>query len=101
MDPLSAAQTRFSLDLFRKIREENTSGNVFYSPLSISAALSMLSLGAGGQTATQMSRVRNTHTHTHTHTLQVWWHVKHIRSRTLANTLLAVNVYILLWFQSH
>lgn len=56
MEHLSAAHTRFSLSLFQKISEGNTSVNVFYSPLSISAALSMLSLGAGGNTASQMSR---------------------------------------------
>ncbi|XP_077055295.1 serpin peptidase inhibitor, clade B (ovalbumin), member 1, like 3 [Siphateles boraxobius] len=56
MDHLSAAHTRFSLDLFQRITEGNASGNVFYSPLSISAALAMLSLGARGDTHTQMSR---------------------------------------------
>ncbi|XP_067290445.1 serpin peptidase inhibitor, clade B (ovalbumin), member 1, like 3 isoform X2 [Pseudorasbora parva] len=56
MEALSAAHARFALDLFQRIREGNASGNVFYSPLSISAALSMLSLGAGGDTHTQMSR---------------------------------------------
>ncbi|XP_067223916.1 leukocyte elastase inhibitor-like isoform X2 [Chanodichthys erythropterus] len=56
MEHLSAAQTRFALNLFQKIRDGNASGNVFYSPLSISAALSMLSLGAGGNTASQMTR---------------------------------------------
>ncbi|XP_043082732.1 serpin peptidase inhibitor, clade B (ovalbumin), member 1, like 3 isoform X2 [Puntigrus tetrazona] len=56
MEHLSAANTRFSLSLFQKISEGNASSNVFYSPLSISAALSMLSLGAGGNTASQMSR---------------------------------------------
>lgn len=57
MEHLSAAHTRFSLSLFQKISEGQASANVFYSPLSISAALSMLSLGAGGNTASQMSRV--------------------------------------------
>ncbi|ROL51276.1 DNA polymerase epsilon subunit 2 [Anabarilius grahami] len=56
MEHLSAAQTRFALSLFQKIRDGNASGNEFYSPLSISAALSMLSLGAGGNTASQMTR---------------------------------------------
>lgn len=56
MEHLSAAHTRFSLSLFQKISEGQASANVFYSPLSISAALSMLSLGAGGNTASQMSR---------------------------------------------
>uniref|UniRef100_A0A673I4K3 Leukocyte elastase inhibitor-like n=1 Tax=Sinocyclocheilus rhinocerous TaxID=307959 RepID=A0A673I4K3_9TELE len=56
MEHLSAAHTRFSLSLFQKISEGHASVNVFYSPLSISAALSMLSLGAAGNTASQMSR---------------------------------------------
>uniref|UniRef100_A0A8C1R3F8 Leukocyte elastase inhibitor n=1 Tax=Cyprinus carpio TaxID=7962 RepID=A0A8C1R3F8_CYPCA len=54
MEHLSAAHTRFSLSLFQKISEGQASANVFYSPLSISAALSMLSLGAGGNTASQI-----------------------------------------------
>lgn len=64
MEHLSAAQTRFALNLFQKIRDGNASGNVFYSPLSISAALSMLSLGAGGNTASQMTRVSLTSSRT-------------------------------------
>ncbi len=53
METLSAANTQFSLDLFKKISEGNASGNVFYSPISISSALAMVSLGAKG---TQRSR---------------------------------------------
>lgn len=59
MEALSAAHTRFSLSLFQKISEGDVSVNVFYSPLSISAALSMLSLGARANTAAQMSRALN------------------------------------------
>ncbi|KAK1806633.1 hypothetical protein P4O66_005146 [Electrophorus voltai] len=55
MDALSVANTHFSLDLFKKIRESNTTDNVFFSPLSISSALAMVLLGAGGNTAAQMS----------------------------------------------
>uniref|UniRef100_A0A672KVE1 Serpin B6 n=1 Tax=Sinocyclocheilus grahami TaxID=75366 RepID=A0A672KVE1_SINGR len=47
--PLSAANTQF-----KKISEGNTSRNVFYSPISISSALAMVSLGAKGNTAAQM-----------------------------------------------
>ncbi len=57
MEPLSAANTQFSLDLFKKISEGNASGNVFYSPISISSALAMVSLGAKGNTAAQMFKV--------------------------------------------
>ncbi|XP_056155015.1 leukocyte elastase inhibitor-like isoform X2 [Lampris incognitus] len=53
--PLSEANTTFSLDLLKKLTEEKKTGNVFYSPLSISSALAMVMLGARGNTATQMS----------------------------------------------
>ncbi|XP_076868876.1 leukocyte elastase inhibitor-like [Brachyhypopomus gauderio] len=55
MDPLSVANTHFTFDLFKKIRESNKTGNVFFSSLSISSALGMVLLGAGGNTAAQMS----------------------------------------------
>ncbi|XP_010883987.4 leukocyte elastase inhibitor-like [Esox lucius] len=61
MSPVSVANTNFSLDLFKKITEKNKTGNVFYSPLSISSALAMVSLGARGNTATQMSETLHLH----------------------------------------
>uniref|UniRef100_A0A8C2E3T6 Serpin B6 n=1 Tax=Cyprinus carpio TaxID=7962 RepID=A0A8C2E3T6_CYPCA len=42
MERLSAANTQFSLNLFKKISEGNASGNVFYSPISLSSALAMM-----------------------------------------------------------
>ncbi|XP_073728694.1 leukocyte elastase inhibitor isoform X2 [Misgurnus anguillicaudatus] len=58
MESLSAANTQFSLNVFKKISEINTSGkNVFYSPLSISSALAMVSLGAKGNTKDQILQV--------------------------------------------
>ncbi|KTG32132.1 hypothetical protein cypCar_00016347 [Cyprinus carpio] len=57
MERLSAANTQFSLNLFKKISGGNASGNVFYSPISISSALAMVSLGAKGNTAAQMFQV--------------------------------------------
>lgn len=60
MESVSAANTHFSLNVFQKISEGNQSANVFYSPLSLSAALSMLSLGAAGNTAAQMCQVMMT-----------------------------------------
>ncbi|KAG7316534.1 hypothetical protein KOW79_020075 [Hemibagrus wyckioides] len=55
MESLSMADTSFAFHLFSKIKEGNKTNNIFYSPLSISSALSMVSLGAAGNTATQMS----------------------------------------------
>ncbi|TRY58572.1 hypothetical protein DNTS_000412 [Danionella cerebrum] len=57
MESLSSANTHFNLNLFQKISEKNASGNVFYSPFSISSALAMVSLGAKGNTEAQMYKV--------------------------------------------
>ena len=47
------ANSAFSFDLFHALRERD--GNLFYSPHSISLALSMTYAGAGGRTASQMA----------------------------------------------
>ncbi|XP_078147451.1 leukocyte elastase inhibitor-like isoform X4 [Centroberyx gerrardi] len=57
--PLTEANTSFSLALFKKLSEDDKTGNVFYSPFSISSALAMVLLGARGNTATQMSECLN------------------------------------------
>ncbi|XP_038248749.1 leukocyte elastase inhibitor [Dermochelys coriacea] len=54
MKKLSNANTRFALDLFRKLNETNATGNIIFSPISISAALAMVLLGARGDTETQL-----------------------------------------------
>ncbi|XP_015230451.1 PREDICTED: leukocyte elastase inhibitor-like, partial [Cyprinodon variegatus] len=53
--PLSKANTTFSLALLRKLSEDNSTANIFFSPFSISAALAMLMMGARGNTASQIS----------------------------------------------
>ncbi|XP_053344827.1 leukocyte elastase inhibitor-like [Clarias gariepinus] len=57
MESLSRANSAFALDLYRAISAENPNGNLFISPLSISAALSMVYLGARGGTAEEMAQV--------------------------------------------
>ncbi|XP_048416551.1 leukocyte elastase inhibitor-like isoform X1 [Stegostoma tigrinum] len=57
MDLLSASNAKFALDLFKQLDKINKNGNIFVSPLSISAALAMVYLGAKGNTATQMAEV--------------------------------------------
>ena len=54
MESLSNANSRFALDLFRKVNETNSLGNIFFSPLSISTALAMVLLGSRGNTETQV-----------------------------------------------
>ncbi|KAH0617963.1 hypothetical protein JD844_016781 [Phrynosoma platyrhinos] len=55
MDGLTEANTAFALNLFKKLSEKDTTKNVFFSPMSISSALSMVLLGAKGNTAAQMA----------------------------------------------
>ncbi|XP_069047022.1 serpin B6-like isoform X1 [Lepisosteus oculatus] len=57
MESVASANTNFSLDLFKKLSADNRTGNVFFSPLSISSALAMVYLGARGNTATEMAQV--------------------------------------------
>ncbi|KAM6971543.1 leukocyte elastase inhibitor-like [Tautogolabrus adspersus] len=52
---LAKANSTFSLDLFKKLSDDDKTANIFYSPLSISAALAMVMLGTKGNTAVQMS----------------------------------------------
>lgn len=57
MDSLTAANTAFTLDLFKKLSEDDPKKNLFFSPLSICSALSMVFQGAKGNTAAEMSKV--------------------------------------------
>ncbi|XP_054428778.1 leukocyte elastase inhibitor-like [Pteronotus mesoamericanus] len=56
MEQLSMANTKFAVDLFRTLNEDNPTENIFISPISISSALAMIFLGTRGTTAAQMSK---------------------------------------------
>ncbi|XP_053105226.1 leukocyte elastase inhibitor-like [Hemicordylus capensis] len=56
MDKLTNTNTHFALDLFQKFCEANPTGNIFFSPLSISAALAMVFLGSKDNTAAQLAK---------------------------------------------
>lgn len=56
MEQLSTANTRFALDLFRTLNENDPTGNIFISPISISSALAMVVMGTRGTTAAQVSK---------------------------------------------
>ncbi|XP_031214143.1 leukocyte elastase inhibitor [Mastomys coucha] len=56
MEQLSSANTLFALELFHTLNESNPTGNIFFSPFSISSALAMVTLGAKGGTAAQLSK---------------------------------------------
>ncbi|NWW10998.1 SPB8 protein, partial [Oreocharis arfaki] len=57
MESLCAANTTFALELLRKLCEKRSGQNVFFSPLSISSALSMVLLGSRGSTEGQITKV--------------------------------------------
>uniref|UniRef100_A0A8C8UBS4 Serpin domain-containing protein n=1 Tax=Peromyscus maniculatus bairdii TaxID=230844 RepID=A0A8C8UBS4_PERMB len=59
MDSLREANGTFALNLL-KILGEDSSKNVFFSPMSISSALAMVFMGAKGDTASQMIQVTST-----------------------------------------
>ncbi|NWI72722.1 SPB6 protein, partial [Dryoscopus gambensis] len=56
MESLCAANTTFALELLRKLCEKRRGQNVFFSPLSISSALSMVLLGSRGSTEAQITK---------------------------------------------
>uniref|UniRef100_A0A8C9G4R7 Leukocyte elastase inhibitor n=1 Tax=Pavo cristatus TaxID=9049 RepID=A0A8C9G4R7_PAVCR len=57
MDSLSTANSTFALDLLRELRERSSTKNLFFSPFSISSALSMILLGSKGNTEAQIAKV--------------------------------------------
>jgi serpin B len=52
---LVAGNTGFAFDLYHGLSTTDTTGNLFYSPYSVSLALAMTYAGAAGTTATQMA----------------------------------------------
>nr|XP_012629964.1 serpin B12 isoform X1 [Microcebus murinus] len=57
MDGLVAANTKFCFDLFHKLSRDDYCKNIFFCPLSLSAALGMLRLGARNDSAHQIDEV--------------------------------------------
>ncbi|NXU23036.1 OVALY protein, partial [Thalassarche chlororhynchos] len=56
MGSISAANAEFSFDVFKELKVYHANDNIFYSPLSIIAALAMVYLGARGNTQSQMEK---------------------------------------------
>lgn len=57
MDALSRANVEFCLDVFKELNYNHAGDNVFFSPLSLLYALSVILLGARGNSAGQMEKV--------------------------------------------
>ncbi|XP_065788397.1 serpin B8 isoform X2 [Muntiacus reevesi] len=56
MDALCEANGTFAINLLKMLGEEDHLRNVFFSPLSLSSILTMVLMGAKGNTAAQMSQ---------------------------------------------
>ncbi|XP_063779104.1 leukocyte elastase inhibitor-like [Pseudophryne corroboree] len=63
MEALTTSLNKFGVNLYKDLSEANDQ-NIFFSPLSISSALSMVFLGARGDTEKQMAEVLNFKTST-------------------------------------
>ncbi|XP_006837603.1 PREDICTED: serpin B11 [Chrysochloris asiatica] len=57
MGSLSTANVEFCLDVFKELNSNNAGDNIFFSPLSLLYALSMILLGARRNSAMQMEKV--------------------------------------------
>nr|XP_048299689.1 serpin B11 isoform X2 [Myodes glareolus] len=57
MNPITTANAEFCLDVFKELSRNNAGENIFFSPLTMFYALSMLLLGARGKSAEQMEKV--------------------------------------------
>ncbi|XP_006892796.1 PREDICTED: serpin B11 [Elephantulus edwardii] len=57
MDSLSTANIEFCLDVFKELNNDSMGENIFFSPLSLIYALSMILLGAQGNSAEQIEKV--------------------------------------------
>uniref|UniRef100_A0A8C3SQN4 Serpin family B member 11 n=1 Tax=Chelydra serpentina TaxID=8475 RepID=A0A8C3SQN4_CHESE len=65
MGSISQAITEMGLDLYNELNKNSANKNIFFSPMSISAGLVMVLLGARGNTANQMQMVSVNKTHVH------------------------------------
>lgn len=61
MDALQLANTAFAVDMFKKLCEEDKTGNIIFSPLCTSTSLALAYKATKGDTADQMKQVRCQH----------------------------------------
>ncbi|XP_065768901.1 serpin B9-like isoform X2 [Muntiacus reevesi] len=62
VDSLCEANGTFALRLLKDLCEDDPSGNVFFSPVSLSSVLAMVLLGARGDTAAQVAQALSLNT---------------------------------------
>ena len=57
MDALRLANSAFAVDLFKQLCEKEPAGNVLFSPICLSTSLSLVQVGAKGDTANEIGQV--------------------------------------------
>ncbi|XP_010215472.1 PREDICTED: ovalbumin-related protein X-like [Tinamus guttatus] len=57
MGSISAANAEFCFDVFKELKIHHAKQNIFFAPLSLMSALSMVYMGARGNTESQMEKV--------------------------------------------
>jgi serine protease inhibitor len=57
MDALRLANSAFAVDLFKQLCEKEPEGNILFSPICLSTALSLAQVGAKGDTASEIGQV--------------------------------------------
>ncbi|MBN3313106.1 ILEU inhibitor, partial [Atractosteus spatula] len=92
MASLASAHTSFSLDLFKRLSADNRTGNVFFSPLSISSALAMVYLGAQGNTATEMAQVSSDTVRLSSHCVSILLNEKKTQCRKLKSSHITLQL---------
>ncbi|KAI3364489.1 hypothetical protein L3Q82_011278, partial [Scortum barcoo] len=76
---LSSPNAKFGFSLYKSLSAKAASGkNIFYSPLGISTALSMLSTGASGETHSQLFSTLGYSAHTQVQVNEAYEHLFHM-----------------------
>lgn len=89
---LSEPNADFAFSLYKSLNAQNAAGkNIFYSPLGISAALSMLSSGARADTLTQMFSALGYGSMTRAQVDEAYKHLFHMLGHSQEEQLLKVG----------
>lgn len=88
---LSPPNADFGFALYKNLNAKAPGKNIFYSPLGISTALSMLSVGAGGQTHSQLFSTLGYSTLNQVQVNEAYEHLFHMLGQSQQNQQLEVG----------
>ncbi|XP_041814704.1 alpha-1-antitrypsin homolog [Chelmon rostratus] len=91
-EKLSPPNADFAFALYRSLNAKAAAGkNIFFSPLGVSAALAMLSTGAGGATHSQLFSSLGYSAHTQAEINEGYEHLFHMLGHSQENSQMAVG----------